>query len=69
MYYICMPPQHSAAHELPLMENPHKGGAGPTVGIIIIVLILIIGALYTLGGRLTQTHAENTLPLIPASSQ
>lgn len=38
------------------------------VGIVIIVLLMIVGALYFWGARLNQQNAEDQLPLIPADS-
>ena len=43
-------------------------GSGPTVGIIIIVILLVLGALYFWGAHLnSQNNPEDQLPLIPAS--
>jgi hypothetical protein len=49
-------------------EGRHsKGSAGPTIGIIIIVILLVFGALYFWGAKLNQKDAE-PLPLIPGDS-
>lgn len=41
-----------------------KTAIGPIVGVIIIVALLIIGALYFWGAHLDATNPENNLPLI-----
>lgn len=38
---------------------------GPVVGIIIIVILLVIGALYFWGAHLNAQDPEDQLPLIP----
>ena len=65
-----MPPQSPIPNENEdrLLPPPHKSGAGPLIGIIIIVILLMLGALYFWGARLNaQSRRENQLPLIPAS--
>ncbi|MBI4087807.1 hypothetical protein HY418_00265 [Candidatus Kaiserbacteria bacterium] len=60
-----MPPQS------PIQQNVQSGkkpSSGPMVGIVIIVLLMIVGALYFWGARLNQQNAEDQLPLIPADS-
>jgi len=41
-----------------------KSSAGPIVGAVIIVVVLILGALYFWGAHLNATNQENNLPLI-----
>jgi hypothetical protein len=65
-----MPPQSSIPNpnEDRLLPPAQKSGAGPVVGIVIIIALLILGALYFWGARLNaQQNPENQLPLIPAS--
>ncbi len=68
-----MPPQPPSTHipnenEDRLLPPAHKSGAGPLVGVIIIIGLLILGALYFWGAHLnSQKNPENQLPLIPAS--
>lgn len=50
------------------MPNGKKSSSGPIVGIIIIVLLMLVGALYFWGARLNQQNAEDQLPLIPAEN-
>ena len=45
---------------------PKKASVGPTVGIVIILVLLILGAFYFWGARLNQTAAP--LPLIPGNA-
>ena len=42
--------------------KPH--GAGPLVGIIVIVIVLLVGALYFWGQHLNRQNPENDLPFI-----
>ena len=62
---IGMPPSTQ-----PLEINEHllppaqKTPAGPIVGIVIIVALLILGALYFWGAHLNATNPEDNLPLI-----
>lgn len=56
-------------HDEPLELPVHKQGAGPIVGIVIIVVLLAIGALYFWGAHLnTQANRYNNLPFIPGDS-
>jgi len=58
-------PPHISA--MPPEARHSKGSAGPTVGIIIIVIVFILGGLYFWGQRLNQKDAQ-TLPLIPGDT-
>ena len=65
-----MPPQSPIPNEFEdrLLPPGHKSGAGPIVGIVIIVGLLILGAFYFWGAHLNaMQNRENQLPLIPAS--
>ncbi len=69
VYNIYMPPQNQAPYQPmpPQAPAPHdKKPAGPIVGVIIIVLLLIFGALYFWGAHLNKQ--SETLPLIPGST-
>ncbi|MDB5238324.1 MAG: hypothetical protein JWM46_594 [Candidatus Kaiserbacteria bacterium] len=74
VYYRYMPPQVTPPVQPPAeqrpsfsyVDQPRKGGAGPTVGIIIIVILLIFGALYFWGAQLNKQ--QDQLPLIPSST-
>ena len=46
---------------------PKGGAAGPTVGIIIIVILLAFGAFYFWGAKLNQQD-QQPLPLIPGDT-
>ncbi len=62
-----MPPASQPSFELQnsFAEQPQqKTAAGPIVGIVIIVALLIIGALYFWGAHLNAVNPENNLPLI-----
>lgn len=60
------PPFDPVDHLLPPGHAERKTPSiGPVVGVIIIVLLLIIGALYFWGAHLNaQKNANDTLPLI-----
>lgn len=60
-------PLIDTSHMLPEHFQPKKTGAGPTAGIIIIVILLIFGALYFWGAALNENEVE-PLPLIPGTS-
>lgn len=45
-----------------------KVGAGPIVGVVIIVALMIFGGLYFWGAYLNNRNSANTLPLIPGDS-
>jgi hypothetical protein len=45
-----------------------KTSVGPTVGIIIIVILLAFGALYFWGAKLNSADQNQPLPLIPGDS-
>ena len=52
---------------MPREAGHAKNSSGPTIGIVIIVILLIFGALYFWGERLNQKDAQ-PLPLIPGDS-
>ncbi len=54
-----MIPEHTA--------QIRRSGSGPIVGVSIIVVLLIVGALYFWGAELNETEVQ-PLPLIPAES-
>lgn len=43
------------------MGSDKKSGVGALVGSIIVILILVLGALYFWGGKLTQEETSETL--------
>jgi len=50
-------------------QQPQKGGAGPTIGILIILVVLLLGAFYFWGERLNQqARNSNPPPYIPADT-
>lgn len=67
VYYICMPPQITPQDHMRTMPPAPKTGAGPTVGIVIIIILFIIGGLYFWGARLNQQD-QSPLPLIPGDA-
>lgn len=65
-----MPPAQTPPQQTPdIVPAGHKKGSiGPTVGIIIIVILLVFGALYFWGAKLNSTDQDQQLPLIPGDS-
>ncbi len=61
VYYIYMPP-------LPDQPKPqkHDDGAGPIIGAIIIVILLVFGALYFWGQKLNRQPSPDA-PLVKSS--
>ena len=53
------------ANQMPMQETPQKS-VGPLVGIIIIVIVLVIGALYFWGTKINNEAAPET-PMAPLS--
>ncbi len=52
-----------------LLPPAQKSSAGPVVGTIIIIVLLILGGLYFWGAHLNaQKNAENNMPYIPADT-
>ncbi len=47
-----------------LLPPGKPAGVGPMVGIVIIMIVLIIGALYFWGQQLNRERPENDLPFI-----
>lgn len=48
---------------------PHKRSAiGPTAGIIIILVLIVLGALYFAGAYLNRRDSADQLPFIPEES-
>lgn len=69
-YYILMPPTPSLDRSettppAPAMPERKKSGMGATVGIVIIVILMLFGALYFWGAHLNAQKAQQQLPLIP----
>lgn len=67
MYTERMPPEthFHDQNEDRLLPKPKKPSSGPLVGIIIIVLVMLAGALYFLNVRLAQQkRSTDQLPLI-----
>ncbi len=68
-----MPPQPPIApipneNEDRLLPPGHKSGAGALVGIIVILILLVVGALYFWGALLNARNKQQVqLPLIPGS--
>ncbi len=65
-----MPP----VSEKPIIDSDHllpshKTSAGPTIGIVIILLVLIIGAIYFGINQVNQPYnSGNQVPYIPAAT-
>lgn len=51
-----------------LLPPARKPSAGPIVGIVIIVVLLIIGAFYFWGAHLNAQNPQDTVPLILGDS-
>lgn len=72
MYTWRMPPSPNnpgtdVSHMLPEHTQTHeKAKAGPVVGIVIVVVLMIFGGLYFWGAQLNKV--EEPLPLIPGDS-
>jgi hypothetical protein len=45
-----------------------RSSAGPIVGTIIIVILLVLGALYFWGAQLNRNAMKNQLPIIPGDA-
>ncbi|MDZ4226980.1 MAG: hypothetical protein U1D26_00715 [Patescibacteria group bacterium] len=65
-----MPPQDPIPNENKdrLLPPAHRTSAGPIIGVIIIVLLLVVGALYFWGSHLNSDNSPDQLPLIPGDS-
>jgi hypothetical protein len=50
------------------MPQRQKSGMGATVGIVIIVVLMLFGALYFWGAHLNAQKSQPTPPLIPADN-
>lgn len=61
-----MKPEMSAPNTTPTMESGGENGkTGAIIGILVIVIILVIGALYFWGQRLVETpNVEETSPAV-----
>ncbi len=47
------------------MEEPHaRGSAGSVIGILLIVFLLVVGAFYVWGQRLSEERATRVTPAI-----
>lgn len=56
------------AKEGHLLPAGHKSSpVGPTVGVVIILVLLILGALYFWGANLNRPNPNDNLPLIPSN--
>ncbi len=60
---VQLPPIIEPDHQL---AQPKKAPAGPIVGTIIIVILMLFGALYFWGQRLNARDQYENLPIIPA---
>ena len=56
---MCMP----AADQSGTQNRPREEGAGPVIGAIIIVILLVFGALYFWGQKLNKRPSSDT-PLV-----
>ena len=66
-----MPPESPVSNENQdrLLSPGQQPSYGPVVGIVIIVLIMTIGALYFWSSRLNQpSNAASQVPFVPADS-
>ena len=65
-----MPPQSPIPNENEdrLLPPGHKSGAGGLIGIIIIIVLLIFGALYFWGAHLNNQSEQSPVPYIPADT-
>ena len=69
MYTRHMLPQSPIPNENEdrLLPPAQKSSAGPLIGIIIIIVLLVFGALYFWGAHLnSQSTSNNQVPYIPA---
>ena len=68
MYTMRMPPQNPPPFDPTdhLLTAGKQSSAGPIIGIIIIIALLILGALYFWGAHLNQQ--QNPPPYIPADN-
>lgn len=47
------------------METPHRGGSvGSVIAILLIVFLLVIGAFYVWGQRLSEQRAQQYIPAV-----
>ncbi len=61
-------PSSDTSHMIPEHAAPkRRSGTGPIVGVFIIVLLLVVGALYFWGAELNRADAQ-PLPFIPGDS-
>ena len=51
--------EHGPTTPLPRMPE-HESKVGPIVGIIIVIIVLVIGALYFWGERLNKTESDSS---------
>ncbi len=63
VYYMCMPPTENKP---PVVQN-HEG-AGPIIGAIIVVILLVFGALYFWGQKLNKEQSADT-PILKAGAE
>ena len=55
------------SNQIPPLQQTQQKSVGPVVGIIIIVIVLIIGALYFWGARLNTETPQDELQTTPLS--
>jgi len=51
----------------PMQPSVEKKSFGPIIGIIVIIIVLVIGAFYVWGGKLSNSSSE-AAPLTPTDS-
>ena len=66
--FSAVPPPAQSAPAVEFSESVRKQGAvGPTVGIVVIVILLLLGALYFWGEQLNM-KSKNPPPYIPGDT-
>lgn len=65
-----MPPKNTVPNTQneKLLPPGHKEPIGPTVGIVIIVILMIVGALYFWGASMNRQNPNANLPFISGDS-
>jgi len=51
-----------------LAPRERQSGVGPTVGIIVILILVVLGALYFWGAYLNNKNSIDELPFIPGDN-
>ena len=62
VYYMRMPPADQTHNQ----NRPHDEGAGPIIGAIIIVILVVFGALYFWGQKLNRQPSPDA-PLVKST--